>query len=607
MPVIGKDGLDYLPNIRDAAILDNLCNMNGESIGKNEQALTDHFSWLWEHMKVLPKPDIPGVNQQSPYDLAYYQIKPVPGSSLQHVGLFVRQDITEETFATAHIILEAEWATCENGFAEADLGQIGDYVLRMGTEQYTRTFVPVLLLHGGNVTLMVFARQDVYVAQLGPLCVRQSRYHATSCTKIAKTMCKIWFILTLSTSVFGNICKVTNDDSDLQFLTGSDVTQVERTADYSGNNVVQLEERIDRPVKIFGRTSYMYRSIFAGRSTILKLAWTPTLCYPEGAGCSIISEACNGYIPEVYLSGVLVENLFGYRLEFLVLEDCGIPIDTYAIWCRNEGTTAENFSATLAKSIKTISECLAKAYAAGVLHRDISTGNIAIKDGQARLIDWGCSRARSDIDIPNLDEIERLFAFDNKTASKEERQHDSLTGTRLFASVQMLMGRTGRSLMHDLESLFFVGLYTLAKFQGSIDPKSDKLPLGFRYIGNEETAAIRVGCLSVDKNYLSKFGIRDCPDVLARVFDSMYQTLFMHNARYIGGQLLDDCDYERIIDLDIASKFMDTQIFLSDSCNNLKISGSQLINKSALSTNVQTASNMETTSGKKRWPLEYLL
>ncbi|KAJ1855284.1 hypothetical protein LPJ76_003409, partial [Coemansia sp. RSA 638] len=541
MPVIGKDGLNYSPNIRDTAISNNLCDSIGKSVGKKERALTDHFAWLWEHMRMLSKPDVPGVKQQSPYSLIDYQTKMAPGTRLQPDGLFVHKDITQETFATAHMILEAKWATCENGLDDEDLGQIGDYVLRIWTEQYTRIFVPVLLLHGGNVSLMVFTRQGVCVAELGPICVRQVKS---------------------------------------QFVTGSDVTRMVRTADYNANNMVRLDERIDRPVKIFRRTSYMYRSKFADRPVILKLTWTPTYCYPEGAGYMMISEACNGYIPEVYLSGVLVKNSFGYRLEFLVLEDCGIPIDTYAIRCRNVGTKAEQFSATLAKSIKHVSECLAKAYAAGVLHRDISAGNIAIKGGQARLIDWGYSRARSDIDIPNLDEIERLFAFDNEAASMEERQHDSLTGTNLFMSVQMLMGSTERSLIHDLESLFFVGLYTLAKFQGSIGPKCDKLPLGFRRVGNEETAAIRVGCLSTKNLYLENFGIRDCPDVIAQVFDSMYQTLFMHNGRYIGGQMLADSNYAREIDLDMASKFMDTQILLTKSCSDLEMSGSQLLDES---------------------------
>ncbi|KAJ2541803.1 hypothetical protein GGF49_003392, partial [Coemansia sp. RSA 1853] len=525
MPVIGKDGLNYSPNIRDTAISNNLCDSIGKSVGKKERALTDHFAWLWEHMRMLSKPDVPGVKQQSPYSLIDYQTKMAPGTRLQPDGLFVHKDITQETFATAHMILEAKWATCENGLDDEDLGQIGDYVLRIWTEQYTRIFVPVLLLHGGNVSLMVFTRQGVCVAELGPICVRQVKSQVIGSAKIAKTLQRIWFILTLSTSSFGHICNVTNNKQRLQFVTGSDVTRMVRTADYNANNMVRLDERIDRPVKIFRRTSYMYRSKFADRPVILKLTWTPTYCYPEGAGYMMISEACNGYIPEVYLSGVLVKNSFGYRLEFLVLEDCGIPIDTYAIRCRNVGTKAEQFSATLAKSIKHVSECLAKAYAAGVLHRDISAGNIAIKGGQARLIDWGYSRARSDIDIPNLDEIERLFAFDNEAASMEERQHDSLTGTNLFMSVQMLMGSTERSLIHDLESLFFVGLYTLAKFQGSIGPKCDKLPLGFRRVGNEETAAIRVGCLSTKNLYLENFGIRDCPDVIAQVFDSIVEGL----------------------------------------------------------------------------------
>ncbi|KAJ1856925.1 hypothetical protein LPJ76_002119 [Coemansia sp. RSA 638] len=580
MPAIGKAGLNYSPNVSDTAFSSKPCDSDGKSTGKKERALTDHFAWLWKHMDALPKPDVPGVKQQSPYRLADHQAKFVLDSNLQPDGLFFRRGVKPVTFATAHIILEAKWATCENGFAEADLGQIGDYVLRMWTEQYTRAFVPVILLHGGNVSLMAFTRHEVYVAELGPLCFPNDETLDFSVADILIALQRVWFILTLSASSFGNICDFTNNKAGLQFVISSDVTRMVRTADYRGNNVVRLLRRIDRPVKIFRRTSYMYRSIFAGRSAILKLTWTPTYCYPEGAGYRMISEACNGYIPVVYLSGVLVKNAFGYRLEFLVLEDCGVSIDIYAMQCREANTKAEQFSATLAKSIKHVSECLAKAYAAGVLHRDISAGNIAIKDGQARLIDWGYSRARSDIDIPNLDEIERLFAFDNKTASKEERRHDSLTGTNLFMSVQMLMGSTERTLMHDLESLFFVGLYTLAKFQGSIGSKSDDLPLGFQCVGNKQTAAIRVGCLSTKNLYLENFGIRDCPDVIARVFDSMYRTLFMHKGRYIGGQLLADCNYAREIDLDMASKFMDTQILLSKSCSDLEMSGSQLLDES---------------------------
>ncbi|KAJ2498050.1 hypothetical protein GGH96_004641 [Coemansia sp. RSA 1972] len=455
MPVIGKTGLNYSPNVSDTAFSSKPCDSDGKSTGKKERALTDQFAWLWKHMDALPKPDVPGIMQKSPYRLADYQTKPVLESNLQPDGLFFCRGVKPATFATAHIILEAKWATCENGFGEADLGQIGDYVLRMWTEQYSRTFVPVLFLHGGNVSLMAFTRHKVYVAELGPLCFPNDETQDFSVADISMALQRVWFILTLPTSAFGNICDFTNNKPGLQFVTVLDVTQMVRTADFRGNSVARLVERIDRPVKIFRRTSYMYRSIFAGHSAILKLTWTPTYCYPEGAGYRMISEACNGYIPEVFLSGVLVKNAFKYRLEFLVLEDCGVSIDTYAMQCRHANTRAEQFSATLAKAIMHVSECLAKAYAAGVLHRDISAGNIAIKDGQARLIDWGYSRARSDIDIPNLKEIERLFVFNNKTASKEERQHDSLTGTNLFMSVQMLMGSTERSLMHDLESLFF--------------------------------------------------------------------------------------------------------------------------------------------------------
>ncbi|KAJ2196958.1 hypothetical protein IW145_005769, partial [Coemansia sp. RSA 521] len=191
MPVIGMDGLNYSPNIRDAAISSNLCDMNGESIGKKERALSDHFAWLWKHMRMLSKPDVLDVKQQLPYKLADYRAKPVPGSCLQPDGLFFCQGVKPVTFATAHIILEAEWATCENGFFEADLGKIGDYVLRIWTEQYTRSFVPVLLLHGGNVTLMVFTRQEVYVAELGPLCFSNDETQDFSVADILMTLQRV--------------------------------------------------------------------------------------------------------------------------------------------------------------------------------------------------------------------------------------------------------------------------------------------------------------------------------------------------------------------------------------------------------------------------------
>ncbi|KAJ2829958.1 hypothetical protein IWW50_000558 [Coemansia erecta] len=97
-----------------------------------------------------------------------------------------------------------------------------------------------------------------------------------------------------------------------------------------------------RPVKIFRRTSHMFWAEFDEQPVVLKLVWTPTYCYPEGAGYKVIEDDCAGLIPRVHRSGVLIPDSFGYRLEFLVIENCGITIDVdIAVFTRQECLSSE--------------------------------------------------------------------------------------------------------------------------------------------------------------------------------------------------------------------------------------------------------------------------
>ncbi|KAJ2357266.1 hypothetical protein GGF43_001563, partial [Coemansia sp. RSA 2618] len=446
-----------------------------------------------------------------------YQTNMVPGSSLQPDGLFFHDEKTSKTFATAQVILEAKWLAAVDEFPKDTLGQIGDYVLRVWEEQFTRVYVPVLVLHGGYASIMVFTRNDAFL---------------------------------------GNVCDVGNDCDNLRFYHDESLNRMERTAKSMGDDIVRLGDRIKRPVKIFRRTSYMFWATLDKQDVVLKLVWTTTYCYPEGAGYKVIEHDCAGLIPLVLKSGVLIPDSFGYRLEFLVIENCGVTIDEYAADCRKQGMEREVFSVTLVQAIRSVATCLKNAYFAGVIHRDVSAGNIAIKAGKARLIDWGYSRLRNDMEIPNLASIEEEFAFNNKFAGMEGRRHDSLTGTPFFMSIQVLLETKARGLIHDLESLFYVGLYAYATFSGTVDRKTEKYPQGFQPAGNQAAAAIRVGCLSSKYYYLELFGVTDCPEDLASLFDTMYQLLFIQDDEFIGGKLLARPDFERHFDLDKAAELL---------------------------------------------------
>ncbi|KAJ2828375.1 hypothetical protein IWW50_001416 [Coemansia erecta] len=543
---LGEEILKHIKYIQCRS-LDTKLGLN-EKFNKFEAAAGSMFDGLAKQMP--PKPNHPDIAQESQLILGDYQTNMVPGSSLQPDGLFFHDEGTSKTFATAQVVVEAKWPATVDEFPKDTLGQIGDYVLRVWEEQFTRVFVPVLVLHGGYASIMVFTRNDAFVAYMGQM------YHSKDATQLikssttAKTLRRIWFFLTLSTMELGNVCDVGNDCVNLQVFPDERPIRMERTLDDSGENVIVPGDRIKRPVKIFRRTSYMFWAEFDGQPVVLKLVWTPTYCYPEGAGYKVIEDDCAGLIPRVHRSGVLIPDSFGYRLEFLVIENCGVTIDEYAADCRKQGMEREVFSATLVQAIRSVATCLKNAYFAGVIHRDVSAGNIAIKDGKARLIDWGYSRLRNDMEILNLASIEEEFAFNNTPGSIEGRRHDSLTGTPFFMSIQVLLETKARGLIHDLESLFYVGLYAYATFSGTIDRKTEKYPLGFQPNSNQAAAAIRVGCLSSKKRHRELFGATDCPEDLASLLDGMYRLLFIQDDEFIGGTLLIEPDYERHFDLD---------------------------------------------------------
>ncbi|KAH9174768.1 hypothetical protein EDB89DRAFT_2241537 [Lactarius sanguifluus] len=123
----------------------------------------------------------------------------------------------------------------------------------------------------------------------------------------------------------------------------------------------------------------------------------------------------------------------------LVLETLGSPLNTFK-------STRE-----LCKVIRDAIIAHMAAYErAGILHRDVSAGNILItEDGSGILIDWDLSKKVV------------------KGGSGTQRQH-SRTGTWQFISIALLQKPSIRphEVSDDLESFFWVLLYLVAKCRG---------------------------------------------------------------------------------------------------------------------------------------------
>ncbi|KAJ1915779.1 hypothetical protein H4219_004128, partial [Mycoemilia scoparia] len=129
-----------------------------------------------------------------------------------------------------------------------------------------------------------------------------------------------------------------------------------------------------------------------------------------------------------------------YSIKYMVFKDYGETIDEY-FKKMNHTITGK----TIRKIISRVATCILSAASKGILHCDISTGNILIdKDEEVMVIDWGYLKVVGD----NL--------------SKGQTSPDPITGTLPFMSIQVLIGCPDRSCIDDLESKFYVTIYSVA-------------------------------------------------------------------------------------------------------------------------------------------------
>ncbi|KAJ2750469.1 hypothetical protein GGI19_005091 [Coemansia pectinata] len=334
-----------------------------------------------------------------------------------------------------------------------------------------------------------------------------------------------------------------------------DSSDEQESSDDEESNVVDVGDLLNRTFQITGRCTYLYEATYKGKRAVLKFSSTRTNRLPEGAVYKVlnnykVSRADGGEkgvpnLPQVFLSGNLVEDFDSFRLEFLVMEHCGTPIVEHIRGMREskDDSVRSQAAAQATIYVEQVTSTLTMALAAGVLHRDILPGNIAIKDRKAFVIDWGYAKLFSEpSDKGFAMEIAKRWSFDWKVVLPVEGAKDPFTGTPMYMSARLLLKAKTRSIYDELESLFYVILDAFsdrirASSRKTKSSKPTARPPGFKFYSSEVTALTRLSCMQSSKCFLGKFDVvADSTVAPIKMLDDMRRFLFFSGDVHIGAR-----------------------------------------------------------------------
>ncbi|KAJ2251856.1 hypothetical protein GGI13_003611 [Coemansia sp. RSA 455] len=487
------------------------------------------------------------------YDLADYQTKEVPGGGKHKMDLVFFYPYRPETIPNVHIIVEGKLSRVPDPIDEDTLGQIADYQYSVWKAQRTRAFVPVLLVHGTQLDLVAFTRDHWYRVELGPVSYGKQVVRNQDIEKVRLTMARLYYLITLPSERFGHFCDVNDGQQCLRFVPNADENSVLATVESHAkpavgssvsDDLIDLSGYIERFIHPRGRLAHVFKTMYRGATAIIKLSWTPVDRLPEGAIYEILDKAGVQGVPRVYDSGLLKNNFFDYRLEYLVLEDCGSSIKDYLLSKHAEDRRSNAFSESVKSIVQQTLSCLVQARV---------KGNIRVsRDGTVKVIDWGYAKVIDDKDMDMNDKATsdrrailaanaKRWVYDSPKVFDNEEAHDPLTGTPSYMSIPVLSGAKVRGLADDIESLFYVILYVLASLQTT----KDKASCGFDTHSNKTLAMVRAGCVSSKVNFLRFFGISDCSGQLLQLLCDLRRFLFENSDGCIAPDLIVNPDTPR--------------------------------------------------------------
>ncbi|KAJ2746892.1 hypothetical protein GGI20_000971 [Coemansia sp. BCRC 34301] len=494
--------------------------------------------------------------RETPYDIFESQNRSKDTRNLKPDILITSTERDGATFQDVFLFVEAKKPVGGPNAYLDKIGQLADYALALRECQPTRTFIPVLFLHGHLLDLLVFTHSGYFKTLIGPVLVASDQDRERRSSVIAKSLRRFWFLLTLPVDKFGFLFDSTKTPSCLRADTSINPATLTRVAGNQAETDIIVRELISRPVRITGRCTYLFNAKYNGEEAILKFSWTPTNRLPEGAIYQVLEKHGISNIPEILASGILIRDLFGYRLEFLVMEHCGTSIVSHFQNRAKSSELVSDLATEAAHYVEQVTQTLTEALEIGILHRDISAGNIAIKGSKAYVIDWGYAKF---IRQPGGDEfaadIATRWDFDWVKVLKTESAKDPFTGTPLYMSCRLLLEAKKRSIYDDFESLLYVMLDAFSN-----RPRASNLgeqPAGFQFFSSETTALARLSCMQSSKRFLKLFGADlDKASAVFKMLDAMRQFLFFDTGLHVGGSVLDGTDFPRTFDSGAAKGFM---------------------------------------------------
>ncbi|KAJ2826520.1 hypothetical protein GGI24_002893 [Coemansia furcata] len=408
----------------------------------------------------------------------------------------------------------------------------------------------MLFLYGRQLDLVTFVHDGYYRTDIGIVLYEDEGDRDSYSGEVCYTLRDLWFILTLPVNEFGHFINSLSMP-DLAWLDTTSqpalLTPMPSLHDSDLKNVV----RINRKVHITGRCTYLFSANYKGKNVVFKMTWLRTNRLPEGAVYKVLEDNSVPNIPEIYASGILVDEFCGYRLEYLVIENCGRPIVDYLRDVRKNGTSDFLVADRVKTCVEDVMQTLVMALRANVLHRDISAGNIAVKGGRVYVIDWGCAKLTNRPSHAQAGYMVSRWGFDSSNVVDKESEKDPFTGTPLYMSIQMLFKVSQRGIMNDIESLFYVVLDSLSDRS---QDKSSENALGFVLHNEANLAMVRIGILCGTQRYFANFGVKSVDSVVKDGINAMHKFLFFEGDHYIGDHL--QGIYERKVDSSVAIQFM---------------------------------------------------
>ncbi|KAJ2102822.1 hypothetical protein GGI09_001010 [Coemansia sp. S100] len=522
---------------------------SGQAVEATSASMARAFRDIWDYIGHACKAVYPVAEPISEYRFSDQRTMRASGVPAKPDGVFYYPKCLGSKFHSVHALLEAQLDPELDATSPDVLGKMADLATSVWEAQPTRLFVPFLYLHGTMVSLVLFARGGYYCATIGRLFHTSSDPSTDDISDVGDTLRYLWFFMTLPSDRFGHIVDVSVPAAGIRFSKDSGATIAVGKGDGS---VVDFQQRIPLPVSLLDFQSYLFKTQYHGQPAMLKLVWSPTYRLPEAAVYDwLLSNGC-GAVPKVFESSIIASDVFGYRLEYLLIEDCGVPLLEY--FKTEYGNVGDSSRRDSAKGVfKQLASCLAIAYSADIIHCDVSAEHIAVRHGHAFIFDW--TRAQmATAKVPallakGLREKYSLSASDLQPLRWP--RDDPVVQTAIYASIRSLWHDGSKSLVDRFESLFYVILHAL--YHSNRSPVGT--PSAFEDLSVSAMALVKTGCVADPDLYLNYFGIADIGKELRTFLDKVRRFLFCPDGIFVGGKLVEN-GFGRAVRRDLVKTFL---------------------------------------------------